>query len=187
MKSSEVKNSSRNCESNTDVLLWRRESLAELRLKASGGDQVGLSCLRAVTQRSPQVGNQESGNAAGNIGLLPFLTRTTGRLPCCPAAQLRSHSGRNAGVALAVCPTCPEFTIPSHLFRTLILERLCLPLQMTEAHCEGCHAQLDTLGRHRASCARSGRGEEAGRRRPSASLAASSGKAGATVRQTRFF
>ena len=72
-------------------------------------------------------------------------------------AHLRSHSGRDAGVALSVCPTCPEFTIPSHLFRTLILERLCLPLQMTEAHCEGCHAQLDTLGRHRASCARSGR------------------------------
>ena len=49
----------------------------------------------------------------------------------------RSHSGRNAGAALAGCPTCPEFTIPPHLFRTLILERLRLPLQMTERHCEG--------------------------------------------------
>ena len=57
-------------------------------------------------------------------------------------AHLRSHSGRNAGAALADCPTCPEYTIPPHLFRTLILERLCLPLQMTEGHCEGCHAQL---------------------------------------------
>ena len=28
---------------------------------------------------------------------------------------------------------------------------------MTEGHCEGCHAQLDNLGRHRASCVRSGR------------------------------
>ena len=64
---------------------WRQNSWTE---KASGGDQVGQSCLRAAAQKSPQVGNQESGNAAGNIGLLPFLTRTTGRLPCCPAAQL---------------------------------------------------------------------------------------------------
>lgn len=72
-------------------------------------------------------------------------------------AHLRSHSGRNAGVALAHCPTAPEFTIPPHLFRTLLLERLQLPLQITEAECEGCQAPLDPLGRHRASCTRSGR------------------------------
>ena len=72
-------------------------------------------------------------------------------------AHLRSHSGGNAGVALAHCPTAPEFTIPPHLFRTLLLERLQLPLQITEAECEGCQAPLDPLGRHRASCTRSGR------------------------------
>ena len=30
----------------------------------------------------------ESGNTVGNIGLLPFLIRTSGRGPCCQAAQL---------------------------------------------------------------------------------------------------
>ena len=30
-------------------------------------------------------------------------------------AHLHSHSGGNAGVALAHCPTAPEFTIPPHL------------------------------------------------------------------------
>ena len=65
-------------------------------------------------------------------------------------------AGFNAGVALAHCPTAPEYTMPPHLFRTFLLERLQLPLQVTEARCEGCHALLDTLG-HRASCTGSGR------------------------------
>ena len=37
-------------------------------------------------------------------------------------AHIRSHSGRNAGVALAHCPTAPEFTIEPYLFRTLLLK-----------------------------------------------------------------
>ena len=52
-------------------------------------------------------------------------------------AHLRSLSGFNAGAALAHCPTAPEYTVPPHLFRTLLLERLQLPLQVTEARCEG--------------------------------------------------
>ena len=39
----------------------------------------------------------------------------------------------------------------------LLLERLQLPLPVTEATCNGCHEPLDTLGRHRAACTRSGR------------------------------
>ena len=66
-----------------------------------------------------------------------LLGRAAGR-----QAHLRGHSGRNAGLALAHCPTAPEFTIPPHLFRTLLLERLRLPLQFTEATCEGCQAPL---------------------------------------------
>ena len=81
-----------------------------------------------------------------------LLNRTAAR-----RAHLRFHSGRNAGAALAHAPTAPEYTIPPHLFRTLILERLQLPLQITESLYEGCHALLDPLGRHRASCTRSGR------------------------------
>ena len=72
-------------------------------------------------------------------------------------AHLRSHSGRNAGVAFAHAPTTAEYTIPPHLFRVLLLERLQLPLPVTEATCNGCHEPLDTLGRHRAACTRSGR------------------------------
>ena len=74
----------------------------------------------------------------------------------------RSHSGYNAGLALAHCPTAPEFTIPAHLFRTLLLERMHLPLQVTERRCEGCHAGLDSFGHHRASCTRKWPSEEAG-------------------------
>ena len=81
-----------------------------------------------------------------------LLHRTAAR-----RAHLRSHSGRNAGAALAHAPTAPENTIPPHLFRTLILERLQLPLQITESLCEGCQGPLDPLGRHRASCTCSGR------------------------------
>ena len=64
-------------------------------------------------------------------------------------AHLRSHSGSNAGVALARGPITVEFTIPRHLFRTLLLERLRLPLQITEATCEGYQDPLDMFGYHR--------------------------------------
>ena len=72
-------------------------------------------------------------------------------------AHLRSHSGRNAGVVFSHAPTTVEFTVPPHLFRVLLLERLQLPLPLTEATCNGCHEPLDPLGRHRAACTRSGR------------------------------
>ena len=72
-------------------------------------------------------------------------------------AHLRSHSGRNAGVAFAHAPTAPEYVIPPHLFRVLLLERLRLPLTITEATCGGCGAPLDPRGIHRAACTRSGR------------------------------
>ena len=72
-------------------------------------------------------------------------------------AHLRSHSGCNAGAALAHAPTTKEYTIPPQLFRVLLLERLQLPLPVTEATCEGCHSVLDARGRHRAACTLSGR------------------------------
>ena len=106
--------------------------------------------------RTPQE-SQESGNTAGSIGRLPFSDsyfRKTTMLSVRPAASrahLRSHSGLNAGAALAFAPTAPEYVIPTHL------ERLQLPLPVDEAVCSGCHAPLDPLGRHRAACARTGR------------------------------
>ena len=72
-------------------------------------------------------------------------------------AHLRSHSGRNAGSTFSGAPTAREFTVAAHQFRTLLLERLRLPLPLTEASCEGCGSVLDALGRHRASCPVTGR------------------------------
>ena len=48
-------------------------------------------------------------------------------------AHLRSHSGPGASDVLCGCPSKPEFRIEAGLFRTLILERARLPLQVVEA------------------------------------------------------
>ena len=53
-------------------------------------------------------------------------------------------------------PTGPEFQVQPMHFRTLVLERLRLPLLLTEARCE-CGGQNDIFGRHRAACPHSGR------------------------------
>ena len=52
-------------------------------------------------------------------------------------------------------PRGMEFKVTPEHFRTLILERLRLPLQTMDAH--ECGALLDVQGRHRAVCPRSGR------------------------------
>ena len=125
--------------------------------KDSGGDPViGETFKLEVGQSRTQKANLESGDTAGNTGLLPFLTRASGRGTCCQGARrahLRSHSGRNAGAALARCSTSPEKTIPPHTDSGADVTATA----ETEARCEGCHAQLDAYGRHRASCPRSGR------------------------------
>ena len=72
-------------------------------------------------------------------------------------AHLLSHSRHNAGVALAYAPTAPKYVIPPHLFRVLLLERMRLPLPITDSTCSGCHARLDPRGMHGAACTRSGR------------------------------
>ena len=76
----------------------------------------------------------------------------------CPShqAHLRSHSGSGCSHVFCGCPTQPEFRINPDLFRVLILERLRVPLPVTEARCE-CGAVLDCKGRHRAACPHSGR------------------------------
>ena len=58
---------------------------------------------------------------------------------------------------LSHAPTAPEYTVPPHLFRVLLLERLALPLLVTEARCSGCHELLDLQGHHLAACPRTGR------------------------------
>ena len=95
-------------------------------------------------------------------------------------AHLRSHSGPGASEALSVCPSKPEFCIEAGLFRTLVLERLRLPLQVSEALCE-CGIVLDRQGRHRAACPRSGRLKTRAMA-PERALARVCREAGATVR-----
>ena len=96
-------------------------------------------------------------------------------------AHLRSHSGPYAGAALAGAPTVPEFAIEPLEFRTLLLERLRLPLPLAEATCEGCGRSLDTRGSHRASCTASGRVKRRATA-PERALARVCREAGAVVR-----
>ena len=51
------------------------------------------------------------------------ISMLTGR-PASRRAHLCSHSGHIAGVTLSHAPTAPEYTVPPHLFRVLLLERL---------------------------------------------------------------
>ena len=95
-------------------------------------------------------------------------------------AHLRSHSGPGASDVLCGCPSKPEFRIEGGLFRTLILERLRLPLQVAEAVCE-CGADLAREGRHRAACTRSGKLKTRALA-PERTLARVCREAGATVR-----
>ena len=66
-------------------------------------------------------------------------------------AHLRSHSGGGSSNVLHGCPTSSEFTVEAALFRTLVLERLRLPLAVTEGRCE-CGDWVDSKGWHRAAC-----------------------------------
>ena len=70
-------------------------------------------------------------------------------------AHLRSDSGPCAGQVLIGCPASPEFEVKPHLFRTIVRERMRLPL-INEARCE-CGGSIDCRGRHRRACTRSGR------------------------------
>ena len=71
-------------------------------------------------------------------------------------AHLRSHSSPGAGALFHGSPTQLEYQVQPVQFRTLLLERMRLPLEITEARCE-CGSQLDKLGRRRGACPRSGR------------------------------
>ena len=70
-------------------------------------------------------------------------------------ALVRSQAGPGAGAALTALPTCNETSIPSHLFRAVLLRRLRQPLPISERSCR-CGRLLDVCGHHRAACARVG-------------------------------
>ena len=100
--------------------------------------------------------NLASGNTGGSAMRLPLPNTIFGRPRlsfACPAdqAHLWSHTGPGSNSILLGAPTNFESRlIPEH-FRTLVLERLRLPLSVVEAKCE-CGMLLDSLGRHRAAC-----------------------------------
>ena len=104
-----------------------------------------------------ETGSQASGNTAGSTGLLPFPTRSLGRPRYCQSVPhiFGPHSGHNAGAALANAPTAPEYVIPPHLFRTMLLERLQLPLQIDETRCSGCQRSIGETHHQPGICRRS--------------------------------
>ena len=131
--------------------------------RGSGGVQVGRPCAtagRPPTNTSSEPGEWIHGWQHWASSISDTFFRKSSLLSSRAAASrahLRSHSGCNAGAALAHAPTTKGYTIPPQLFRVLLLERLQLLLPVTEVTCEGCHSALDARGRHRAACTLSGR------------------------------
>ena len=97
----------------------------------------------------------------------------------CPAnqAHLRSHSGRASSAALHGVPSWLEFKLAPDVLRTLVLERMRLLFQVSEAQCQ-CGL---LLGRHRAACPNSGRLKSRAQA-PERTLAKVCRETGATVR-----
>ena len=126
-------------------------------------DQHGKSCARArdllFLLSAP---NQVTGSMAGSTTRLPLPNSTFGRRWYLLSRSLLTRL--TCALILAQLPArcCTElhqdlsFKLAPDLFQTLVLERMRLPLQVSEAHCE-CRLPLDVQGRHRAACPRSGR------------------------------
>ena len=70
-------------------------------------------------------------------------------------ALLLTQAGPHAARAFTVFLSSAELTVPSPLFRVLLLRRLRLPLPVALRAC-ACGGRLDPLGDHRAACATSG-------------------------------
>ena len=66
--------------------------------------------------------------------------------------MLRSQSGPLASVPFTCCPIARHTTFDAHIFRTLLLRRLWLPLPSSSRVCR-CGRPLDSCGHHRAACA----------------------------------
>ena len=83
-----------------------------------------------------------------NRHVFPVLTQTE-------KALLRAQSGPAAGVAFSTVPCSFLTRLEPHLFRTLVLRRLHLPLSPCPRLCR-CGRPLDSHGHHRAACSRAG-------------------------------
>ena len=78
-----------------------------------------------------------NGNMVGSTTRPPLPNTTLGRRP--------------GSAVLHGSPTSPKFQVQPLQFRTLVLEKLRLPLILTEAKCE-CGGHNDIFGRHKAAC-----------------------------------
>ena len=112
-----------NCRAHKEVV-WLRSSMPApvSTAKASGGDHLGKNSAMARGHlRTPQE-SQESGWQYWASSVSDSYFKKTTMLSVRPAAS-RAHlrSGLNAAAALAFAPTAPEYVIPTHLFRVLLL------------------------------------------------------------------
>ena len=74
---------------------------------------------------------------------------------CAPLAAPIVRNLCPEGAALSVTPTSRETTIPSHLFRVVLLRRLRFSLSLSLRSCR-CGSPLDPSGHHRAACSQAG-------------------------------
>ena len=125
------------------------------------GKAVGRSCKHVPDFQWLTVRNRAIGSTVGNNVCRPFPSNITGghgvaRSDDADQAHFRSHSGPGRVPFFMDPPTQVEYTVQPVLFRTLLLERTRLPIQVTESRCE-CGSPLNKLGRHRGACPRSRR------------------------------
>ena len=72
-------------------------------------------------------------------------------------ARLRSCAGPNAAWWMTAIPSEAALRLDAPAFRTALLRRLGLPVDVMGGECEGCHTLLDDMGYHRTTCMRTGR------------------------------
>ena len=108
--------------------------------------------LHVIHNRHPEVAAQHE---ASSWVEQHFRASLFTRVPEQVWALVRSQAGFAAGAALTVAPTSRETTIPSHLFRVILLRRLRQALPLSVRNCRRGHP-LDFSGHHRSTCARAG-------------------------------
>ena len=108
-------------------------------MKVSWADQRGRSCwqVRVLYHLKPQIlanwqhGWQYYASSASEHHFRENVVLAQSHAS--DHAHLRSHSGPGAGAVLHGAPSGLEFQVQLFLFRTLVLERLRLPLLLTDA------------------------------------------------------
>ena len=162
--------------------------VGELQEAASRLDREGFTALRDGA-RPPVVMSAEPGEwqhgwqyHASSASEHPFR-ETVVLSPACPPDQAHLRSHFRTRIREGSCwgaPTGAEFRVLPEHFRTLVFQRLRLPLHLFEARCE-CGTALDTFGQHREACPHSGRLKRKAAA-PERTLARICREAGATVR-----